>query len=146
MTILSSGQTKSSAQGDLHIVLSTFAELGLPVGESKLEGPATCLTFLGFEIDSVLLEMRMPKDKLHDLQVATSAWAGRRSCRKKELESLVGKLVHASRAVHPGNISPGSFQTGEGNTQGFPPYPDERSGVPTSTGGLFLPRCGMVCP
>ena len=96
------GPNQEQCARDLRIVLSTFAELGLPVAKSKLEGPATCLTFLGFEIDSVLLEMRLPKDKLHDLQVTTSAWAGRRSCWKKELESLVGKLAHASRAVRPG--------------------------------------------
>ena len=96
------GPNQEQCAGDLRIVLSTFAELGLSVAGSKLEGPATCLTFLGFEIDSVLLELRLPKDKLHNLQVATSAWAGRRSCRKKELESLVGKLAHASRVVPPG--------------------------------------------
>ena len=87
---------------DLQIVLSTFSEVGLPVAENKLEGPSTCLMFLSFELDSKALEMRLPRDKLLDLQQTSSAWSGRRSCRKKELESLVGKLSHASRVVQPG--------------------------------------------
>ena len=37
-----------------------------------------------------------------DLQQTLLAWLGRRLCRKKELESLVGKLSHASRVVQPG--------------------------------------------
>ena len=93
---------KETCSMDLQIVLSTFSELGLPVAENKLEGPSTCLTFLGFELDSKALEMRLPWDKLLDLQQTSSAWSGRRSCRKKELESLVGKLSHASRVVQPG--------------------------------------------
>ena len=69
--------------------MSMFSELGLPVAENKLEGPATSLTFLGFELDSMALEMYLPQDKLLDLQQMTLLWSGRRSCHKKELESLV---------------------------------------------------------
>ena len=67
------GPNHEQCARDLHIVLSTFAELGLPVAESKLEGPSTCLTFLGFKLDLVSLEMRLPKDKLQDLQGVTRA-------------------------------------------------------------------------
>ena len=30
------------------------------------------------------------------------SWLGRRTCRKKEIESLVGKLSHASKVIQPG--------------------------------------------
>ena len=33
----------------------------------KLEGPVTMLTFLGFKLDSLLLEVRLPLDKLSAL-------------------------------------------------------------------------------
>ena len=48
---------------DMTIMLNTFADLGLPVAENKLEGPGTCLTFLGIELDAVRLEMRLPREK-----------------------------------------------------------------------------------
>ena len=96
------GSSREQCSSDLQTMLSTFSELGLPVAENKLEGPSTCLTFLGFELDSRALEMRLPSVKLLELQQTSAAWVGRRSCRKKELESLVGKLSHASRVVQPG--------------------------------------------
>ena len=52
---------------DMTIMLNIFADLGLPVAENKLEGPGTCLTFLGIELDAVRLEMRLPREKLLDL-------------------------------------------------------------------------------
>ena len=93
------GPNREQYSGDLQIVLSTFSELGLPVAENKLEGPSTCLTLLGFELASRAMEMRLPRVKLLDLQQMSLVWAGRCSCRKKELEYVVGKLSHASRVV-----------------------------------------------
>ena len=87
---------------DMTIMLNTFADLGLPVAENKLEGPGTCLTFLGIELDAVRLKMRLPREKLLDLQQTMQSWLGRRTCRKKEMESLVGKLSHASKVIQPG--------------------------------------------
>ena len=68
----------------------------------KTEGPAPRLTFLGFEIDSVAMEIRLPHAKLVALKGAVEAWRGRGSCKKKDLESLAGKLVWACKAVSPG--------------------------------------------
>ena len=58
------GQNQEQCTGDLYIVLSMFTELGFPVAENKLEGPSIRLTFLGFEPDSVTLEMCLREDKL----------------------------------------------------------------------------------
>jgi len=52
----------------LAILLQTFDLLGLPVAWEKLEGPTACLTFLGFEIDSLALELRLPKEKMSDIR------------------------------------------------------------------------------
>ena len=88
--------------------------------ENKLKGPSMCLTFLGFELDSKALEMRLPWDKLLDLQQTLSAWSGRHLCRKKELESLVGKLSHASRvAQHGKTFLCQLFEFLKGHTRAF---------------------------
>ena len=55
-------------------VLELFQDLGLPVAPSKLEDPATCLCFLGIEIDTESLEIRLPADKLYKLQSLLRAW------------------------------------------------------------------------
>ena len=71
----------------LSILLKTFGQLGLPIALDKLEGPTTLLTFLGLELDSSLLEMRLPADKLADL---ISSWLDHKHCYRKELKGLVG--------------------------------------------------------
>ena len=83
-------------------VLELFQDLGLPVAPSKLEGPATCLCFLGIETDTESLEIRLPADKLQRLQSLLRAWRTRSSCRRHELESLVGHLSLACYVVRAG--------------------------------------------
>ncbi len=83
-------------------LLEIFHRLGLPVAEGKLEGPATCLGFLGFEIDSEVMAIRLPPEKLAKTLELLRQWQGRKACTRKELESIVGKLSHAARVVVPG--------------------------------------------
>ena len=83
-------------------LIEIFECLGLPVAADKREGPATQLEFLGFEIDTVEWEVRLPHRKLIELREAIGQWVGRKSCSKKELESIIGKLGHAARVVLPG--------------------------------------------
>jgi len=51
----------------LAILLRVFKRLGLPVAVHKLEGPWWCLSFLGFEVDSNAMEVRLPRSKLLEL-------------------------------------------------------------------------------
>ena len=87
---------------DLLILTSSFCQLGLQIAEEKLEGPSTCLTFLGFEVDSQSLEIRLPATKLSELQSMLLHWLAKERCMWKELASLIGHLSHASRVVQPG--------------------------------------------
>jgi hypothetical protein len=52
----------------LETLLEIFRRLGLPVAVKKREGPSTCLGFLGFELDSRLMEVRLPRQKLEELK------------------------------------------------------------------------------
>ena len=92
----------SECAATLTTLLRVFDRLGLPVALEKLEGPLSCLVFLGFELDSEAMTIRLPQLKLRELQFCIKSWIGRKSCRKKDLESLVGKLAHASQVVQPG--------------------------------------------
>ena len=89
-------------QSALRIVMETFARLGFSLAVNKLEGPTTCLDFLGFELDSWLMEVRLPQEKLQELQNLIHQWVARKSCTQKDLKSLTGKLAHAAKVVQPG--------------------------------------------
>ena len=56
------------ALSNRHILIRTFERLGVPLEPSKLEGPSTCLSFLGIEVDIENLQLRLPSDKLDKLK------------------------------------------------------------------------------
>ena len=82
--------------------LAICQNLGVPVAMHKCEGPATTLTFLGIELDTIEMEMRLPLKKLSRLQEIITSWRQKKSCLRKDLESLVGHLCHACKVVRPG--------------------------------------------
>ena len=87
---------------NLKSLIDTCQILGLPLALHKLEGPCTCLTFLGIEVDTVLLQLRLPSPKLIRLRSTINQWAGQKCCTKKDLESLIGQLHDASIVIKPG--------------------------------------------
>ena len=79
-------------------------EAGVPIEQAKSVGPSTSIVFLGILIDSVRGELRLPQEKLAQLQAAISNWKGRKAGRKRELLSLIGSLSHACRVVRAGRV------------------------------------------
>jgi hypothetical protein len=88
----------------LNVTLNFLFRSGIPVATHKTEGPSTCLTFLGILIDTSLFQLRLPIEKLDRLKSLLTAWQGRRSCTRKQLESFVGHLAHAATVIRPGRL------------------------------------------
>ena len=93
----------------LQTALRLCETLGVPVAPEKTEGPASVITFLGIEIDTLMGELRLPADKLHNLQQVLQSWmqssnpsAPKHTGTKRELLALIGLLHHASKVVQPG--------------------------------------------
>lgn len=76
--------------------------IGLLVEPEKDEGPATTISFLGIELDSMALEIRLPVDKLQRLKEALLEWKERKVGKRRELLSLIGLLSHACKVVRAG--------------------------------------------
>ena len=55
-----SGQCRESLQ----ILDLECRKLGVPIADHKRDGPTTCLTFLGIEVDTLAGQLRLPADKL----------------------------------------------------------------------------------
>jgi len=45
-------------------------ELGVPVADEKTASPLTCLTYLGYELDSVAMEISILQNKLKEIFTA----------------------------------------------------------------------------
>ena len=84
------------------LMRGTCEAMGAPIEEEKSEGPSPSLVFLGIELDSIAMEMRLPPDKLRNLRDALAEWRGKKAGRKREILSLVGSLSHAAKVIKPG--------------------------------------------
>lgn len=92
----------SQCEEQLGILLAVFDRLNIPVALEKLEGPTRVLIFLGIEMDTHNLTLRLPTEKLREVKGLIAAWMGKQWCIKRDLQSLVGKLQHACKVVRPG--------------------------------------------
>lgn len=68
LAIFSPSSPPSLVQEALTWMLKLGHQLGLRFQDAKVEGPSTCLEFLGIELDSVLMEARLSPRKLQDLR------------------------------------------------------------------------------
>ena len=99
--VLGLPDTDECAQA-LATTLRICDELGVPIAAEKVEGPTTCLSFLGIEMDTASWQLRLPQEKLLRTRTRVAAWRSKRSCTKRDLLSLIGLLQHACRVVRSG--------------------------------------------
>ena len=69
---------ESEAQDTLTTILHVFSDIGIPVANEKVEGPSSCLKFLGLVFDTERMQVRIPEDKLRDLKKHRCAISGDR--------------------------------------------------------------------
>ena len=83
-------------------MLMVLRGLGFHVAYDKVSPPSTCTTYLGVEIDSVTMELRLPESKLKKLKGLLEMYVSRKKISKKDLESLGGLLSHCAHLVRGG--------------------------------------------
>ena len=78
--------------------------LGVPLAAEKVEGPSTCLEFLGITLDTIRMEARLPEEKLSRLKMTVISWLDKCKATKRQILSLVGLLQHEAKVVRAGRI------------------------------------------
>lgn len=91
-----------TCQETLKILMKLLRELGFGINYSKLEGPIQCLTFLGIQLDTRDLTLKLSADKLKDLQVTLVSTLAKSKVTKRQLQSLAGKLNWATQVIYGG--------------------------------------------
>lgn len=79
--------------------LQITKNIGVPIAPEKLKGPTTVLVFLGFEIDTDEMVVRIPREKLDALLSELQNILGLSKITLKNLQALVGSLNFFSRAI-----------------------------------------------
>ena len=103
-----------------HTLVAILRRLGFYISFRKLTAPAQVTRFLGIDIDSVRMELRLLGDKLEKLITQLNHFVRRRKASKRELESLAGVLAHCCKVIHGGahlltqSVRPGGFSPEQG--------------------------------
>ncbi|KAI8492567.1 hypothetical protein Bbelb_296080 [Branchiostoma belcheri] len=82
----------------------TLDSLGLEEAKQKAVSPTTCMDFLGIEFDTVAMVRRVPAFRLEEVGALVQSWLRKRKATKRELQSMIGKLVFVSHCVPPGRL------------------------------------------
>ena len=94
--------SKEKCQGDLNNFLTVCQRIGIPIAIGKTMGPDRALQFAGITLDTELMEVRLPEEKLDKCLSQLSYFCSRKSVTLKELQSLIGLLNFACCVVVPG--------------------------------------------
>ncbi|XP_062601252.1 uncharacterized protein LOC134262948 [Saccostrea cucullata] len=78
---------------------NTCSAFGIPLAEEKTEGPKSVLTFLGIEIDTDKMVIRIPEEKIIDLEKLLLDMLQKTKVTLRELQSLVGSLNCCAKAI-----------------------------------------------
>lgn len=97
-----SAETVENKGNSLSVILNVFSRLGVPVAPGKVEGPVTCLEFLGITLDTIAMEARLSNEKISLLKERLAYFISRQKVSKREILSLVGSLSFACKVVVPG--------------------------------------------
>ena len=79
-------------------------ELGIEEASSKASAPSTKMEFLGILFDTEKMQLEIPDDKLTEVRALVLSWLEKVSAKRKELESLLGKLKFVGQCVRPGRL------------------------------------------
>ena len=92
----------SVCQLNLQRFLQLCSSLGVPIKLEKTESARQVITFMGLELDSSVMEARLPADKLEKLRTILDKYCKSRKIKLKDLQSLLGLLNFCCNVVLPG--------------------------------------------
>ena len=91
-----------STLASLNVILDTCRRAGFEVQPSKVTLPSKVIEFLGIEIDVNVGQLRITEERLKEIKNELSEWDSRKKCTKRQLLSIIGKLMFVSRVVRTG--------------------------------------------
>ena len=91
-----------TCERNLKTMLCACDKTGFEVNPDKVIQPTTEIEYLGIVIDSYNMILKISDDRLYETMDELYKWNIRKSCSKRELLSLIGKLSFICRVVKSG--------------------------------------------
>lgn len=83
----------------MNAFLGICKALGVPLADDKTVWPSKVLVFLGFELNSILMQLRIPPEKLVKLSELLILFLKKKKTTLQEFQSLIGLLDFCARAI-----------------------------------------------
>lgn len=94
--------SESEAYRTMAVLTMIFARLNIPLSAHKTVGPTHVLEYLGIILDALLMEARLPQDKIQRICNMLDSFLTKPNVTKRDLLSLLGHLNFASRVIVAG--------------------------------------------
>ena len=79
-------------------------DLTLPEATEKSQAPSTRVKWLGVLIDTEEMSLSIPPEKIQEVLDHVSRYVKARSMTKKQLQSVLGQLLHVAKCVRPARL------------------------------------------
>ena len=89
-----------TCQHTLLVFHQTCEQLGNPIAVEKTVEPTTSLTFLGIQLDTLSMQMRLPQDNLTELRTQIQHSLVVKKLKLQELQSKIGSLHFVCLGTH----------------------------------------------
>ena len=96
------GDTKDECMEAWSVLMNLITSLGFEINKEKAERPAQTIIFLGIQLNSTLMQLSLPTEKLEKIRATLRQFKGKERATKRQLQSIAGKLNHAAKVVHGG--------------------------------------------
>ena len=93
--------TPIEAEASFQTLVDLLQRLGLTISEKKLVPPSTQVTCLGVKIDTENGSVSIPPEKIQAISSMVTEWQSKKSCTKRQLQSLLGHLLYIHKCVKP---------------------------------------------
>lgn len=92
-------ETREAATHAYNTFLEVTSALGLQLALEKCQAPSTKMQWLGYNINSQLMYIAIPPDRLQQVLHECQEWLTKERATHTSIQSLVGKLVHLANCV-----------------------------------------------
>ena len=88
----------------MDMLTTLLQKLGFNINCKKVVDPSTRITFLGIEIDSIAMCLRLPDEKLIQVRHELFLFLNHKRASKRQLQSLAGKLNFCACVIYGGRV------------------------------------------
>ncbi|MES9879857.1 MAG: reverse transcriptase domain-containing protein [Sedimenticola sp.] len=97
-------KSQDQCEEALMCLIQLLRKLGFAIHWGKVVGPTTTITFLGIELDSVSMQLRLPKQKLESMKQELHQFMSHKRATKRQIQSIAGRLSWAAGVVKGGRV------------------------------------------